>query len=475
MFSFISEVFYPTRKKIKLSKELYIVCNETVVDEVLNKKNYTFGKNNRDEHNKPEKRRNDILKTLVEHNIGKVKSAPSAKEDMSNAKQAHDPGYINFLQTLWERANKAKKSEQDGWLQEFDIDGEEEKKDIAYGSFVFTKEKKPRISGNWMAELVAYSCDDGPIFDDTAEAMRWDLGVVEKSVETVLTAPSGVQSFVYGMVTHPGHHAGPAYLSGYCLMNNVAIAAKMLQSKGRKVGIVDVDYHGGNGTYDFIESGILKNVKFCSLHVEAGYPYTEMKKNGKNLATTTNWDAYSKQLTDVLDKWENEIDTLIVSLGWDTFYIDPIGGFKNGLYLEDFHKMGQIFGKLNHDILFFQEGGYALEYTPTMSRLFFHAVANPNAPIPAYEKVVVEVQEKVQEATGAPRIDLPGKEEETVMQEIEFVMEDVLDSYNLAKSEETVPPAVPAPPSVSGATPSTQSTPMMLDNYADTPERMNAE
>lgn len=64
-------------------------------------------------------------------------------------------------------------------------------------------EVEPR-SDSWESQIVAYSCDEGPIFETTRHELASDLGVIEKAVEQLLEN----QGYVYGMCTHPGHHAG---------------------------------------------------------------------------------------------------------------------------------------------------------------------------------------------------------------------------------------------------------------------------
>eukprot|EP00494_Astrolonche_serrata_P024237 UN24495 len=276
---------------------------------------------------------------------------------------------MDFLDTLWERANSRSEKSQSGWRQDFE-DEKTGAKEHAYGAWVFSKNNQPRAK-TWKAQLIAYSCDDGPIFEDTSRNLHADLGIIEKSVDIVLNKPEKELINVFGMVTHPGHHAGPAYLSGYCYMNNISIAAKLLRNAGKRVGIVDIDYHGGNGTYDMVlEKRLDDTVKFVSLHVDGGYPYVEMDKYGRNLSRKTNWKTYSKKLKDVLDSW-SDLDVILVSLGWDTYYDDPLGGFdENGLFDNDYYFMGKMFHDMNKDILFLQEGGYAIDNLPTLSQKF---------------------------------------------------------------------------------------------------------
>src|SRR5690606_26488148 len=69
----------------------------------------------------------------------------------------------------------------------------------------------------------------------------------------------------------PGHHATPATGMGFCLINNVAIAARLLQQRGKQnVLIIDWDVHHGNGTQDIFYSDA--SVYFMSFHQYPWYP-----------------------------------------------------------------------------------------------------------------------------------------------------------------------------------------------------------
>jgi len=74
----------------------------------------------------------------------------------------------------------------------------------------------------------------------------------------------------FALVRPPGHHAEPGRARGYCLLNNVAIAAARALGSVDRVAIVDWDLHHGNGTQDIFYAS--DRVLFCSIHQAEGFP-----------------------------------------------------------------------------------------------------------------------------------------------------------------------------------------------------------
>ncbi|NNF53653.1 MAG: histone deacetylase family protein [Acidimicrobiales bacterium] len=176
---------------------------------------------------------------------------------------------------------------------------------------------------------------------------------------------------VFARCRPPGHHATSDQFGGYCYLNNAAIAAQRLRSTGmNRVGILDVDYHHGNGTQDiFYDRG---DVAFCSIHadpmVEFPYFLGHADETGRDQGLGTNlnlplphgtgadtWFAALKSATDWLTGLAP--DALVVSLGVDTFMDDPISQFR--LVEEDFTEMGRRIARFDRPTLFVMEGGYA--------------------------------------------------------------------------------------------------------------------
>ncbi|MDB2420552.1 histone deacetylase family protein [Paracoccaceae bacterium] len=175
---------------------------------------------------------------------------------------------------------------------------------------------------------------------------------------------------VFSLCRPPGHHATTDMYGGYCFVNNAAVAAQHLLDTGAKrIAILDVDFHHGNGTQDIFDAR--DDVLFISLHGDPmdAFPHflghADETGTGAGNGYTVNYPlppntdfaawraALQKALSHVADYAP---DQLIISLGVDTFETDPISFFK--LKSENFATYGADIASLNLPTLFVMEGGY---------------------------------------------------------------------------------------------------------------------
>ncbi len=205
-------------------------------------------------------------------------------------------------------------------------------------------------------------------------AGSWEAAMASASVaQSAQKLVSGGEATAFALCRPPGHHAHGDLYGGYCFLNNAAIAAQGFRDEGaRRVAILDVDFHHGNGTQDiFYRRG---DVFYCSLHGDPrdAYPYFlgykdetgEGKGEGLNLNLPMPPGTGFDQWSQALDRGCRRItsykpDVLVVSLGVDTYKDDPISFFK--LDSEDFRTYGGRIAKLKLPTLFVMEGGYAVD------------------------------------------------------------------------------------------------------------------
>jgi acetoin utilization deacetylase AcuC-like enzyme len=201
------------------------------------------------------------------------------------------------------------------------------------------------------AQLVAVHTAD---YLDSLERLRGVRGMIDpdtyvapKSIEAALRAAGGAGALGaalarkeslrgVALVRPPGHHAEADRAMGFCLLNNVAVAAAAAREAGaRRVAIVDIDVHHGNGTQDIFWRD--PDVLYASLHQWPFYPGTgavDERGEGAGLGTTINVplsegagdDVYREAMRRVIGPAlrKFDADVVLVSGGFDAFEHDPL-------------------------------------------------------------------------------------------------------------------------------------------------------
>ncbi|MBN2175551.1 MAG: hypothetical protein JW731_15590 [Bacteroidales bacterium] len=170
----------------------------------------------------------------------------------------------------------------------------------------------------------------------------------------------------FAVVRPPGHHAGRDCNSGFCLFNNIAIATQKLVNQGKKVLIIDIDAHHGNGTQDiFYDSD---KVFFISFHQSFTFPFTGLPTEtgtGQGKGFTLNFTfmpgSDDKVLLSSLDKAIEiarsfEPDFVGVSAGFDGYHLDKMMNFN--FTLKAYYECGFRLGRAFKNIFAVLEGGY---------------------------------------------------------------------------------------------------------------------
>jgi acetoin utilization deacetylase AcuC-like enzyme len=180
----------------------------------------------------------------------------------------------------------------------------------------------------------------GQIDPDThASAVSWEPAVrsVGAVVEAVDRVSRGELDSAFCLTRPPGHHATPTRAMGFCLFNNVAIAAAWLLNAGlaERVAILDFDVHHGNGTQDAFYSD--PRVLYVSTHQYPLYPGTGHWRE-RGVGTTVNIslppgsgdEVFARALERIVQPVVRRFgpDFLLVSLGFDAFWDDPLASLR---------------------------------------------------------------------------------------------------------------------------------------------------
>jgi acetoin utilization deacetylase AcuC-like enzyme len=173
-------------------------------------------------------------------------------------------------------------------------------------------------------------------------------------------AAAGAPSF--SLMRPPGHHAGYDSVMGFCYFNNVALACAKLQAdkKARKIAILDIDVHHGNGTEELVAKR--EGLWFCSLHQVPLYPGTGLQSHDNCLNVPlppfTGEAQYLKHLDKVFDELlAFKPDVLAVSAGFDTYKEDPIAQLK--LEKKTYRRLGDLLAQTKLKRFAVLEGGYS--------------------------------------------------------------------------------------------------------------------
>jgi acetoin utilization deacetylase AcuC-like enzyme len=218
------------------------------------------------------------------------------------------------------------------------------------------------------------STGDTGVCPDSWEAAGRAAGCALAAVDGVF---KGDAKTAFCLIRPPGHHASPGRGMGFCILNNVALAARHVQRRHgvSRVLIIDWDVHHGNGTQDtFYADG---SVFFFSVHQSPWYPGTGRATeigDGDGKGTTLNcplpagsgreeiFACFEKKLVPAMETFQPEF--VLISAGFDSRAGDPLGQFR--LTDADFADLTGIARSIAEKtaqgrVVSVLEGGYNLE------------------------------------------------------------------------------------------------------------------
>ncbi|MGZ4687989.1 MAG: histone deacetylase family protein [Acidimicrobiia bacterium] len=227
----------------------------------------------------------------------------------------------------------------------------------------------------YLASLEARSRAGGGMLDaDTvvsADSWRAAITAAGTGIAAIDALSTGAADAAFLALRPPGHHARPSQGMGFCLLNNVAVAAAELAERGEKVLIVDYDAHHGNGTQEIFYAD--PRVLYVSFHEWPLYPGTGRHDeigHGEGEGTTVNLplpagatgDVYLRALDEVVaPRVEQFAPTwVLISAGFDAHRADPLTGL--GLSAGDYAAIGERVAEWAEPgrLISFLEGGYDL-------------------------------------------------------------------------------------------------------------------
>jgi len=215
---------------------------------------------------------------------------------------------------------------------------------------------------------------DTYLVPESWEAATFAAGTVARAAEAVVR---GEVQNAFALVRPPGHHATPSTAMGFCLINNVAVAAHVARTKlgVERVAIIDWDTHHGNGTQDIFYDD--PNVLFVSSHTYPFYPGTghwQEMGGGDGKGTilnlplppgtgdTTILRLYDEIVTRAVRRFGPQL--LIVSAGYDCHWADPLAPMR--MSVAGYTRLAKLVYDLADEVcggrlVLALEGGYSLQ------------------------------------------------------------------------------------------------------------------
>ncbi len=203
----------------------------------------------------------------------------------------------------------------------------------------------------------------------------------------------------FALVRPPGHHTTADTAMGFCLINNIAVAARQAQKQGyQRLMIVDIDVHHGNGTQAIFESD--PDVLYISTHQSGSYPGTgQLNDIGPESgnASVVNIPLPARAGDAAFEAVTQRViiplaarfvpDLLLISAGFDAHWRDPLAGLQ--LSTAGYHRLASLLAEMAEEhcdgkILVVLEGGYdpeALVYSVMAVIQGLRGAAQPDDPL----------------------------------------------------------------------------------------------
>jgi acetoin utilization deacetylase AcuC-like enzyme len=289
-----------------------------------------------------------------------VVETPREDSDITVIARAHSESYIEFLRTAWARWSSLQQAGPQL------LPNVHPYRDARHDITLRAPPRAESIvaqAGHYLGDL---ACAIGPA--------TWESALA--AAQTALAAAEAVlagEYAAYALCRPPGHHAAADRAAGFCYLNNAAIAAEFLLQHFRRIAILDIDTHHGDGTQWIFYARA--DVQVVSVHTDptdyypyfSGYPdeYGVGEGEGYNLNLPLAPKSGDAEFLDALDDAFAAIrahrsEALIVSVGFDAHERDPLSVLR--LTNDGYRRIGDAIAGLRLPAVIVQEGGYNLEH-----------------------------------------------------------------------------------------------------------------
>jgi len=293
-----------------------------------------------------------VLAELQRRGLGEI--VTPHRVPLVSLERVHSPRYLHFLRSAWSE-----------WIA---LDPGNAGREALASSWPVRTMRSDIEPDSFAGRLGLYSTDStSPLTNGTWNAAKTGADCAINAAHALRLGERGS----FALTRPPGHHAGFDFFGGGCYLNNAALAAQHLLDDGlKRVAILDLDYHHGNGS-----QGIFYNrgdVLCVSVHADprGDYPYfvghADESGAGDGLGHNLNLPlAPGSAAQDWLAALETACiklgmaapEALVVALGVNTAASEPGGGF--GLHSGDFLRIGERIAWLGLPTVFVFEGGSA--------------------------------------------------------------------------------------------------------------------
>lgn len=295
--------------------------------------------------------------------------------------QAHSRHYIDFLSTAYARWQEMAR-------QSTIEPGPEVLPNLSpYYSTVPGRPRPPCPSAGLIAQVGYYLGDlSSPLGPGSWHSI---LRSAHSAVAAAQAVCSGESALAYALCRPSGHHAHVDRASGFCFINNSALAAQTLQAQFGKVAVLDVDAHHGDGTQNIFyhRSDVLTISTHADPHQYFPFYTGHRHETGVDAGSGFNLNIplahgsgdaeFAQALRQAIDAIEAfQPGALVLAMGFDTYKDDPISVLK--LDMPSYRLTGELVARLQLPTVVVQEGGYMVDaLQPGLTALLEGLAAHP--------------------------------------------------------------------------------------------------